>query len=163
MCVQARVYLPEEPFPHAALVRAGRLKHARSLHDDAFSADFRQVSAGHYTPAEQHIRSCCRLCSIRIFNYALSRCDLINRSYFTTVKIVLQPLWIVFSWIRLGRSAEPLLKCEVSVVDCQLTVIRVLCVALRRVLRTPQPSLRRRRAPRGTVGLQPRACYYIHG
>ncbi|CAG9580839.1 unnamed protein product [Danaus chrysippus] len=47
---QARVYLPEEPFPHAALVRAGRLKHARSLHDDAFSADFRQpcvVFCGH--------------------------------------------------------------------------------------------------------------------
>ncbi|CAH0592087.1 unnamed protein product [Chrysodeixis includens] len=47
---QARVYLPEEPFPHAALVRAGRLKHARALHDDAFSADFRQpcvVFCGH--------------------------------------------------------------------------------------------------------------------
>ncbi|CAH2103057.1 unnamed protein product [Euphydryas editha] len=47
---QARVYLPEEPFPHAALVRAGRLRHARSLHDDAFSADFRQpcvVFCGH--------------------------------------------------------------------------------------------------------------------
>ncbi|XP_075987393.1 integrator complex subunit 9 [Anticarsia gemmatalis] len=46
---QARVYLPEEPFPHAALVRGGRLKHARSLHDDALS-DFRQpcvVFAGH--------------------------------------------------------------------------------------------------------------------
>lgn len=45
-CVwQARVYLPEEPFPHAALARAGRLRHARHLHDDAFSAEFRQVSA----------------------------------------------------------------------------------------------------------------------
>ncbi|KAJ0182858.1 hypothetical protein K1T71_002227 [Dendrolimus kikuchii] len=47
---QARVYLPEEPFPHAALARAGRLKHARTLHDDAFSADFRQpcvVFCGH--------------------------------------------------------------------------------------------------------------------
>ncbi|KAM3960857.1 integrator complex subunit 9 [Aphomia sociella] len=47
---QARVYLPEEPFPHAALARAGRLKHARNLHDDAFSADFRQpcvVFCGH--------------------------------------------------------------------------------------------------------------------
>ncbi|XP_072948099.1 integrator complex subunit 9 [Epargyreus clarus] len=47
---QARVYLPEEPFPHAALARAGRLRHARSLHDDAFSADFRQpcvVFCGH--------------------------------------------------------------------------------------------------------------------
>ncbi|XP_059051856.1 integrator complex subunit 9 [Achroia grisella] len=47
---QARVYLPEEPFPHAALARAGRLKHARNLHDDSFSADFRQpcvVFCGH--------------------------------------------------------------------------------------------------------------------
>lgn len=47
---QARVYLPEEPFPHAALARGGRLKHARHLHDDAFSADFRQpcvVFCGH--------------------------------------------------------------------------------------------------------------------
>lgn len=47
--VQARVYLPEEPFPHAALARGGRLRHARSLHDDAL-ADFRQpcvVFAGH--------------------------------------------------------------------------------------------------------------------
>lgn len=46
---QARVYLPEEPFPHAALARGGRLKHARSLHDDALG-DFRQpcvVFAGH--------------------------------------------------------------------------------------------------------------------
>lgn len=47
---QARVYLPEEPFPHAALARGGRLRHARALHDDAFSADFRQpcvVFCGH--------------------------------------------------------------------------------------------------------------------
>ncbi|CAK1601519.1 unnamed protein product [Parnassius mnemosyne] len=47
---QARVYLPEEPFPHAALVRAGRLRHAKHLHDDAFCADFRQpcvVFCGH--------------------------------------------------------------------------------------------------------------------
>ncbi|XP_049875864.1 integrator complex subunit 9 [Pectinophora gossypiella] len=47
---QARVYLPEEPFPHAALARASRLRHATSLHDDAFSADFRQpcvVFCGH--------------------------------------------------------------------------------------------------------------------
>ncbi|XP_063548993.1 integrator complex subunit 9 [Cydia strobilella] len=47
---QAKVYLPEEPFPHAALARAGRLRHARRLHDDAFSRDFRQpcvVFAGH--------------------------------------------------------------------------------------------------------------------
>ncbi|KAG6460904.1 integrator complex subunit 9-like [Manduca sexta] len=38
---QARVYVPEEPFPHAALVRSSRLRHARALHDDALS-DFRQ-------------------------------------------------------------------------------------------------------------------------
>ncbi|XP_013175731.1 PREDICTED: integrator complex subunit 9 [Papilio xuthus] len=47
---QARVLVPEEPFPHAALARAGRLRHARALHDDAFSADFRQpcvVFCGH--------------------------------------------------------------------------------------------------------------------
>ncbi|XP_039760148.1 integrator complex subunit 9 [Pararge aegeria] len=46
---QARVYLPEEPFPHAALARAGRLRHARALADDAL-ADFRVpcvVFAGH--------------------------------------------------------------------------------------------------------------------
>ncbi|XP_041975662.1 integrator complex subunit 9 [Aricia agestis] len=47
---QARVYLPEEPFPHAALARAGRLRRARELHDEAFGADFRQpcvVFCGH--------------------------------------------------------------------------------------------------------------------
>ncbi|KAI5631709.1 beta-Casp domain-containing protein [Phthorimaea operculella] len=47
---QARVYLPEEPFPHAALARAGRLKHAKHLHTDSFSQDFRQpcvVFCGH--------------------------------------------------------------------------------------------------------------------
>ncbi|XP_038207848.1 integrator complex subunit 9 [Zerene cesonia] len=47
---QARVYVPDEPFPHAQLVRAGRLRHARALHDLAFSADFRQpcvVFCGH--------------------------------------------------------------------------------------------------------------------
>ncbi|RVE54494.1 hypothetical protein evm_000979 [Chilo suppressalis] len=47
---QAKVYLPEEPFPHAALARAGRLRHAKHLHDDAFSAEFRQpcvVFCGH--------------------------------------------------------------------------------------------------------------------
>ncbi|XP_034833987.1 integrator complex subunit 9 [Maniola hyperantus] len=46
---QARVALPEEPFPHAALARAGRLRHARTLADDAL-ADFRApavVFAGH--------------------------------------------------------------------------------------------------------------------
>ncbi|GBP25152.1 Integrator complex subunit 9 [Eumeta japonica] len=47
---QARVYLPEEPFPHAQLVRSARLAHHRRLHEGGFSADFRQpcvVFCGH--------------------------------------------------------------------------------------------------------------------
>lgn len=40
---QARVYLPEEPFVHAQLLRCARLRHYSSVHDDSFSADFRQV------------------------------------------------------------------------------------------------------------------------
>ncbi|KAI8437891.1 hypothetical protein MSG28_010573 [Choristoneura fumiferana] len=40
----------KQPFPHAGLARAGRLRRARRLHEDAFSRDFRQpcvVFAGH--------------------------------------------------------------------------------------------------------------------
>ncbi|CAG9132491.1 unnamed protein product [Plutella xylostella] len=47
---QARVYVPEEPFPHAALARAGRLRHAARLHDHSFSEHFRTpcvVFCGH--------------------------------------------------------------------------------------------------------------------
>lgn len=47
---QTRVYLPEEPFPHAALVRQGRLRHYPSVHHEAFGADFRTpcvVFCGH--------------------------------------------------------------------------------------------------------------------
>ncbi|CAK1544336.1 unnamed protein product [Leptosia nina] len=49
---QARVLLPEEPFPHAALGRAGRLRQARALHELPTSApaEFRQpcvVFCGH--------------------------------------------------------------------------------------------------------------------
>lgn len=49
-CKQSKVYLPEEPFPHAHLVKTGRLKHFKSIHDDAFNAEFRQpciVFCGH--------------------------------------------------------------------------------------------------------------------
>lgn len=47
---QAKVYLPEEPFPHAQLVRGGRLKPFSSLKADGFTADFHTpciVFAGH--------------------------------------------------------------------------------------------------------------------
>ncbi|CAG0893257.1 unnamed protein product [Darwinula stevensoni] len=39
---QSRVYLPEEPFPHAHLVKTGRLKPFRSVEDETLNADFRQ-------------------------------------------------------------------------------------------------------------------------
>ena len=47
---QNRVYLPEEPFPHGQLVKCGRLKSFKNLHDEAFSAEYRQpcvMFAGH--------------------------------------------------------------------------------------------------------------------
>ncbi|XP_064480240.1 integrator complex subunit 9-like [Ornithodoros turicata] len=47
---QAKVYLPEEPFPHAQLVRGGRLKPFTSLKAEGFTSDFHTpciVFAGH--------------------------------------------------------------------------------------------------------------------
>lgn len=41
---QNKVYLPEEPFPHAFLVRNSRLRHFEHIHSDGFTADFRQVT-----------------------------------------------------------------------------------------------------------------------
>ncbi|GAB6018889.1 hypothetical protein CHUAL_000547 [Chamberlinius hualienensis] len=38
---QSKVYLPEEPFPHAHLLRSGRLKAFSSLHAEGFSTEFR--------------------------------------------------------------------------------------------------------------------------
>ncbi|XP_072042654.1 integrator complex subunit 9-like [Amphiura filiformis] len=46
---QSRVYLPEPPFPHAELIKNGRLEHFSSLHGD-FSSQFKTpcvVFAGH--------------------------------------------------------------------------------------------------------------------
>jgi integrator complex subunit 9 len=40
---QSKVYIPEEPFIHGHLARSGRLKSFRSLHDENFSNDYRQV------------------------------------------------------------------------------------------------------------------------
>lgn len=47
---QARAFVPEEPFPHAALARAGRLRHYPHVADESFGQDFRQpcvVFCGH--------------------------------------------------------------------------------------------------------------------
>ncbi|KAL7299713.1 hypothetical protein TKK_0007465 [Trichogramma kaykai] len=47
---QNKVYLPEEPFPHAFLVKNGKLKHYTSTHAEGFSTEYRQpcvVFCGH--------------------------------------------------------------------------------------------------------------------
>lgn len=47
---QNKVYLPEEPFPHAFLVKNARLKHFTSTYAEGFSNDYRQpcvVFCGH--------------------------------------------------------------------------------------------------------------------
>ncbi|KAK6619622.1 hypothetical protein RUM43_012379 [Polyplax serrata] len=47
---QNKVYLPEEPFPHAFLVKNNRLKHFKNIYAENFSAEFRQpciVFCGH--------------------------------------------------------------------------------------------------------------------
>ena len=47
---QSRVYIPEEPFPHAQFVRNGRIKHYTSLSEEAFNNEFRTpciVFTGH--------------------------------------------------------------------------------------------------------------------
>lgn len=40
---QNKVYIPDEPFPHASLVKNARLKHFKHIYSDGFSAEFRQV------------------------------------------------------------------------------------------------------------------------
>lgn len=40
---QNRVYIPEEPFPHAHLIKNGRLKYFPSLHAEGFLNEYRQV------------------------------------------------------------------------------------------------------------------------
>lgn len=47
---QSKVYIPEEPFPHAFLVKNARLKHYSSAYAEGFSADYRQpcvIFCGH--------------------------------------------------------------------------------------------------------------------
>lgn len=40
---QNKVYVPDEPFPHAALVKTMKLKHFKHIYSDGFSTDFREV------------------------------------------------------------------------------------------------------------------------
>lgn len=40
---QNKVYFPEEPFPHALLVKSGRLKHFKHIYTDDLWNDLRQV------------------------------------------------------------------------------------------------------------------------
>lgn len=45
-----KVYLPDEPFPHASLVKNSRLKHFKHIYSEGFSTEFRQpcvVFCGH--------------------------------------------------------------------------------------------------------------------
>lgn len=47
---QNKVYIPDEPFPHASLVKNARLKHFKHIYSEGFSTDFRQpcvVFCGH--------------------------------------------------------------------------------------------------------------------
>ncbi|XP_034252889.1 integrator complex subunit 9 isoform X1 [Thrips palmi] len=47
---QSKVYLPEEPFPHAFLIKNGRLKHYKNIYAEGFSTEYRQpcvVFCGH--------------------------------------------------------------------------------------------------------------------
>ncbi|XP_063699216.1 integrator complex subunit 9 [Culicoides brevitarsis] len=47
---QNKVYIPDEPFPHASLVKNSRLKHFQHIYSDGFSSEFRQpciVFCGH--------------------------------------------------------------------------------------------------------------------
>lgn len=47
---QNKVYIPDDPFPHAYLVKNARLKHYKRIYSEGFSTDFRQpcvVFCGH--------------------------------------------------------------------------------------------------------------------
>lgn len=47
---QNRVYVPDEPFPHAMLVKNSKLKHFKHIYSDGFSTDFQEpcvVFCGH--------------------------------------------------------------------------------------------------------------------
>ncbi|KAJ6642709.1 Integrator complex subunit 9 [Pseudolycoriella hygida] len=47
---QNKVYIPDDPFPHASLVKNSRLKYFKHIYSEGFSTDFRQpcvVFCGH--------------------------------------------------------------------------------------------------------------------
>lgn len=41
---QNKVYVPDEPFPHAMLVKNYKLKHFKHIYSDGFSTEFQEVS-----------------------------------------------------------------------------------------------------------------------
>lgn len=41
---QNKVYVPDEPFPHAMLVKNNKLKHFKHIYSEGFSTDFQEVS-----------------------------------------------------------------------------------------------------------------------
>lgn len=40
---QNKVYVPDEPFPHALLVKSNKLKHFKHIYSEGFSTDFQEV------------------------------------------------------------------------------------------------------------------------
>lgn len=40
---QNKVYVPDEPFPHALLVKNNKLKHFKHIYSEGFSTDFQEV------------------------------------------------------------------------------------------------------------------------
>lgn len=53
---QNKVYFPEEPFPHAQLVKSGRLKHFKHVYTDDLWNDLRQVNKN--KPFQVSLSSC---------------------------------------------------------------------------------------------------------
>lgn len=45
---QNKVYIPDEPFPHAFYLKNSKLKHYKHIFSEGFSKDFRQVSINEY-------------------------------------------------------------------------------------------------------------------
>lgn len=39
------MYVPDEPFPHAMLVKNSKLKHFKHIYSEGFSTDFQEVSS----------------------------------------------------------------------------------------------------------------------
>lgn len=56
---QNKVYVPDEPFPHAMLVKNNKLKHFKHIYSEGFSTEFQEVCCLFYE----------NLYSMKIYNY----------------------------------------------------------------------------------------------